>query len=64
MTEIKQIVCPIDFSEFSRRALDYAMAIARWYDAQVLALHVHALGIPVALAPGAMVPFQEALRIT
>jgi nucleotide-binding universal stress UspA family protein len=55
MTEIRRIVCPIDFSEFSRRALDYAMAIARWYDAQVLALHVHAVPIPTALAPGAPV---------
>ena len=61
MTKINRILCPIDFSEFSRRALDHAMAIARWYDAQVLAVHVHALGIPVALAPGAPVIVEPIL---
>jgi nucleotide-binding universal stress UspA family protein len=38
--EIKQILCPIDFSNFSRRALDHAVALARWYGASVTALHV------------------------
>ena len=33
-----------------RRAVDYAMAIARWYDASVTALHVYPLP-PVAAAP-------------
>jgi nucleotide-binding universal stress UspA family protein len=54
MIEIKRIVCPIDFSDFSRRALDYAVAIARWYEARVTAVHVHAVGVPpAAWAPGA-----------
>lgn len=54
MVEIKRIVCPIDFSDFSRRALDYAIAIARWYEAQVTAVHVHPVGVPpAAWAPGA-----------
>ncbi len=38
--EIKRILCPIDFSDFSRHALDYAMAFARWYRAEITALHV------------------------
>jgi hypothetical protein len=29
--DIRRILCPIDYSEFSRRALDHAVAIARWY---------------------------------
>lgn len=40
MIEIKRILCPVDFSECSRHAFDYAVAMARWYEAQVTALHV------------------------
>ena len=40
MAPITNILCPIDFSSFSRNALDHAAAIARWYDATVTALHV------------------------
>lgn len=34
------ILCPVDFSEPSRRAFHCAMSIASWYRAQVIALHV------------------------
>jgi nucleotide-binding universal stress UspA family protein len=40
MTPIKNILCPVDFSTFSRNALDHAAAIGLWYDATVTALHV------------------------
>jgi nucleotide-binding universal stress UspA family protein len=40
MSDIRRILCPVDFSEFSRHALDQALAIARWYDGSVTALHV------------------------
>ena len=40
MIEFKQIICPVDFSESSVRAFAHAAAIARWYDAQLTALHV------------------------
>ena len=40
MASITRILCPVDFSEFSRNALDHAAAIARWYAADVTALHV------------------------
>jgi nucleotide-binding universal stress UspA family protein len=40
MIEFKQIVCPVDFSESSARALAYAAAFARWYDAELTVLHV------------------------
>jgi len=40
MIEFKQIICPVDFSESSVRALAYAAAFARWYDAQLTVLHV------------------------
>ena len=38
--QMKHILCPVDFSDFSRRALDYALAFARSYGARVTALHV------------------------
>ncbi len=40
MMNVERILCPVDFSEFSRHALDFAVAIARWYDARLIALHV------------------------
>jgi nucleotide-binding universal stress UspA family protein len=41
MIEIKRVLCPVDFSEFSRRGLSYAIALARWYRSTVTVLHVH-----------------------
>jgi nucleotide-binding universal stress UspA family protein len=38
--EFTQIICPVDFSESSVRALAYAAALARWYAAQLTVLHV------------------------
>jgi len=38
--EFKHILCPIDFSETSLRALAYAAAVATWYGARLEVLHV------------------------
>lgn len=40
MTEFKRLLCPVDFSEASRHALDHAIAIAGWYESHITALHV------------------------
>jgi nucleotide-binding universal stress UspA family protein len=40
MARATYILCPVDFSEFSRRALDCAVQLARWQKARVVALHV------------------------
>jgi nucleotide-binding universal stress UspA family protein len=40
MIRISRILCPIDFSEFSRRALDHAAALARWYESALTVLYV------------------------
>lgn len=40
MPALNQILCPVDFSEFSRRALDHALGVARCYGSSVIALHV------------------------
>jgi len=71
MPTIARILCPIDFSDFSRRALDYAVTLARWYGASVTALHVQPPAVPMAgplapLAPVEPVPLPpgdlDALR--
>lgn len=51
MIAIQRILCPVDFTDYSRRALDHARVIARWYGASVTALHV--LEVPdIGVAPG------------
>jgi nucleotide-binding universal stress UspA family protein len=51
MIEITRVLCPVDFSEGSRRALRYAAATARWYGAQLTVLHVIPFGPPVDIIP-------------
>lgn len=52
MVDIKRILCPVDLSEFSRHALDHALALAKWYEARVTVLHVFSTPQPLAPAPG------------
>jgi nucleotide-binding universal stress UspA family protein len=40
MLTLHRILCPVDFSELSMRALRYALAIARWHEAEIVVLHV------------------------
>jgi nucleotide-binding universal stress UspA family protein len=40
MIDIRRILCPVDFSDAARHALDHAVALAGWYDAQITALYV------------------------
>jgi nucleotide-binding universal stress UspA family protein len=55
MIEMRRILCPVDFSDFSRRALDHAIAIARWYESTVTVLHVFSsVPLPV-FGPGSAV---------
>lgn len=53
MIEIRQILCPIDFSDFSRRACDHALAIATWYGSTITLFHVRAAVPVTTYAPGA-----------
>jgi nucleotide-binding universal stress UspA family protein len=50
MIEIRRILCPIDFSEHSRRAIEEAVPIARWYGATLIGMHV----TPVGPRPGSL----------
>jgi universal stress protein A len=53
MATIKNILCPIDFSECSGKALDYAIDLAKKVDADLRLLHVYE--DPIAAIPFAMV---------
>lgn len=58
MADIRRILCPIDFSDISRHALEHAVVIARWYDAPITVLHVGrsmiVLGTFVPVPPSAV----------
>ena len=62
MLQINRVLCPVDFSEFSRHALDHAVAIARQYGGRVTALYV----IPpvVSLIPSAESPLYPPVVYT
>jgi nucleotide-binding universal stress UspA family protein len=40
MTGFKHILCPIDFSDASKHALEHAVAVASWFKSHVTGLHV------------------------
>jgi nucleotide-binding universal stress UspA family protein len=46
MLTIRRILCPVDFSYFSRRALDLAFTLAARSGAEITALHVTAASFP------------------
>lgn len=53
---IRRLLCPIDFSECSRLALQHAGAIAGWYGAELHALHV--------IATDAVAPLVHQCRVS
>lgn len=68
MVQIREILCPTDFSDASRHALEHAVVIARWYSARITALHVMQvpliapppmLGVAVADATPVVPNYQE-----
>jgi nucleotide-binding universal stress UspA family protein len=40
MVPFTRILCPVDFSDASRHAVDHAVAVAQWYEAPIVGLHV------------------------
>jgi nucleotide-binding universal stress UspA family protein len=58
MAEVTHILCPIDFSDHSRHALEHAVAFATWYSARITAMHVP-VGFAAA-APGIDAPVADA----
>lgn len=41
-----RILCPLDLSDFSTRAFEHGLVLAKWYGAEVVALHVFASWMP------------------
>ena len=62
MVEIRRILCPTDFSDSSRHALEHAIVIAGWYGSQIVGLHVGnpmvllSIALPVPPFPSLSVP--------
>ena len=40
MIEVKRILCPTDFSEFSDWAIELALPMARWFKSEISVIHV------------------------
>ena len=51
MIAINKVLCAVDFSDCSRHALEYAVAIGAYYEATVTALHVYDARPVVTSAP-------------
>lgn len=49
--KLKQILVPVDFSECSRKALQYALPLARQFNAGLILLHVLQPYVPIAEMP-------------
>jgi len=62
MIQFQRILCPVDFTEFSRHALDEAIAIAHLFDGCVTALHVFPVAIPAD--PFGGLPDFQPFRLT
>jgi nucleotide-binding universal stress UspA family protein len=63
---VKTILCPTDFSDASRHAIDHAIALALWYRARIAALHVYTpifMPVPGLPPPEARVPDGELDRV-
>jgi nucleotide-binding universal stress UspA family protein len=66
MTIITRILCPVDFSEASAHAVEHAVAMARWYNASISALHVYTppfMPVPGLPAVEDRVPEDELKRV-
>jgi nucleotide-binding universal stress UspA family protein len=45
---ISRILCPTDFSDLSKAALSHAVALARWYEAEITVLYVAPVAVTAA----------------
>jgi nucleotide-binding universal stress UspA family protein len=54
MVALKHVLCPVDLSELSIRALTCAGRISDWYQSQLIVLHVVPAFEPMEVAPAAL----------
>lgn len=52
MVNMDRILCPVDLSQFSRDSLHHALALAKWYEAQVTVCHVYSAVQPLLPVTG------------
>lgn len=52
MVNVQRILCPVDFSEASRPAMEHAVAAARKWNAPITAVYVHSILAPWQPLPG------------
>lgn len=65
MLKLARILCPTDFSNFSERAFDYGLSLARHYGAELYLLHVVRpviIGYPEYAVPDSVGEFYGELR--
>ncbi len=56
MVSIRRVLCPVDLSDSSRHALAHAAAVAAWYDARLIVIHVFA-AVPVVDVAASLQPY-------
>ncbi len=56
MFTIEHVLCPVDFSPSSRRALGFAVQLWQWFGARISVLYVHRPTIPLFCAAPVAVP--------
>jgi nucleotide-binding universal stress UspA family protein len=54
MVSFRHVLCPVDFSESSLRALDYAVILARRFDAHLTVLHAAPTFDPLTIRAGSL----------
>jgi nucleotide-binding universal stress UspA family protein len=64
MINIRRILCPVDFSRFSHHAYEQAVAMAREFGAELVALHASTVAPVTALVPVGAPLALEPARLT
>lgn len=64
MIQLHSILCPTDFSDFSRHAFAHAAALARWHEARLTVLYVSSIvpavaGFPPLVSPITLEPLSR-----
>ena len=59
---IERILCPIDFSDISRHALEHAAAIAKWYEARLTMQYVF-VSVPTVDVPPVVLEDEDRARL-
>lgn len=62
MPSIERILCPVDLSDASRRAFDYALTLAQVHEAELWAIQVVDLAAWTGARAGALFEVTEAMR--